>query len=119
MSPLSDHPIGTEARLGQLTGDDADLLGYFMADTTSQGYYYLTLRTWEHPDDPDAWTLSMRYAYLTAGDGGDGWVDEGMNMRVNGPREPFLQALALMCAGAIPRLDQPDADAWTGNVTEE
>jgi len=116
---LSDQPIGVEARLGQLTGDDAELLGYLQCDETSQGWYYLALRTWEHPDDPDAWTLSLRYAYLTKGDGSDGWTEEGMNMRVNGPRDPFLQALAQMCAGSIPRLDQPDAEPWTGSVTEE
>lgn len=101
---MSNHPVGTEKRLAELTGPDADLLGYTLADTTDEGYYYLTLRAWPHPDVDDAWTLSLRYAYLTAGDGSDGWTDEGMNMRVSGDPATFLQTLSQMAASGIPRL---------------
>lgn len=117
MFALSDHPVGVEARLQQLTGDDAALLGYCLTDETSKGYYYTTLRMWPHPDAEDSWTFSVRYAYLTKGDGGDGWTDEGMNMRVSHGRKRFLQAMSRMFAGGIPRLAGGDPSAH--NATEE
>jgi len=115
---MSEHAVGAMKRLEQLTGADADLLGYTLADTTDEGFYYLTLRAWPHPDVDDASTLSLRYAYLTAGDGGDGWVDEGMNMRVEGDPSTFLQALAQMFASGIPRLGG-GRNPSTHNGTEE
>lgn len=78
-----NHPIGYEKRLEQLTGPDATLHAKEQADETDEGYYYLTVRTWPHPDVDDAWTVSFRYAYLTKGDGGDGWTETGMNMRAS------------------------------------
>lgn len=112
------EPVGTVKRLQHLTGDDAELLGYTLCDDTNAGYYLLTLRTWPHPDDEDAWTLSLRYAYLTKGDGSDGWVEEGMNMKVSHGRKKFLQAVAQMFAAGIPRLDG-DADPSAHNATED
>lgn len=120
---MSDPLVGVETRLTQLTGEDADLLGYFKADATEDGVYYVTLRAWPHPSADDATTLSMRYAYLTRGQGSDGWVGgdsdaAGVNFRVEGDPGVFLQTLAQMCAGSIPRLDA-DTDPWTGDATGE
>jgi len=115
---LSNHPVGTQKRLEQLTRPGVDLLGYLLADVTEEGYYYLTLRAWPHPDVDDAWTISLRYAYLTAGDGSDGWVDEGMNMRVSGNPATFLQALSQMCASGIARWGGEN-DPSVHDVTED
>lgn len=116
---MSDPLVGVDARLEQLTGPDADLLGYFKADDTDQGVYYLTLRSWPHPDVDGATILALRYAYLTRGDGSDGWTESGVNMRVSGDPVAFLQALSQMAAAAIPRQGNPDADPWTGDGTED
>lgn len=78
---MSEHPIGVERRIRQLCGDDVTLHGFVKADETEEGYYYVVVRSWDHPDADDAETLSERYAYLTKGGGSDGWVDEGVNRR--------------------------------------
>ena len=116
---MSNHAVGAMKRLEQLTGPDADLLGVSKASETDEGYYYLALRTWPHPDVDDAWTLSLRYAYLTKGDGSDGWTDQGMNMRVEGDRETFLQALSRMFAGGIPRLGSSRVNPSMSDATED
>lgn len=118
MSALSNHPVGALKRLGQLTGPDASLLGVTKASETDEGYYYLALRTWPHPDVDDAWTLSLRYAYLTKGEGSDGWTDEGMNMRVEQDPEAFLQTLSRMFASGIARFD-PSKDPSVHDATED
>lgn len=116
---MSRHPIGYETRLEQLTGPDAYLLGATLWDSTDEGYYYNTLRIWPHPDVDGAWTLSQRFAYLTKGDGSDGWTEEGMNMRISGEPVAYLQALAEMFAAAIPRVQNRGRDASTHVVGEE
>jgi hypothetical protein len=114
---LSNHPVGAARRLDHLTGPDAVLMDAMKSDETDEGHYYLALRAWPHPDVEDAWTLSLRYAYLTKGDGSDGWTDEGMNMRVNGDPLVFLQTLAKMFAGSTQRFDG-DHDPMLHDATE-
>jgi|AntRauMinimDraft_3_1070383.scaffolds.fasta_scaffold01995_2 hypothetical protein len=100
--------IGVDQRIGQLCKDHETLLSYAPAGETDQGVYFVTLRAWDHPTADDAGILSIRYAYLTRGKGGDGWVKDqgasGINMRVEGDPAPFLQGLAQLCAASIPRL---------------
>ena len=115
---MSDHAVGELKRLEQLTGPDADLLGVTKASETPEGYYYLALRAWPHPDLDDAWTLSLRYAYLTKGDGSDGWTDQGMNMRVEHDPKTFLQTVSQMFASSIPRFGS-GVDATINDATEE
>lgn len=109
--------VGVKQRLLELTGADADLLGFLRASNTDQGAYYLTLRAWPHPDVDGATTLSIRYAYLTAGSGSDGWTDQGMNIRIEGDPEEFVGLLAQMVAAARPRLSNSDAEPWSGDAT--
>jgi len=115
---LSNHPTGAMKRLEQLTGPDADLLGVTKASETDEGHYYLALRAWPHPDVDDAWTLSLRYAYLTAGGGSDGWTDQGMNMRVEQDPETFLQTVSQMFASGIPRFGG-DRNPSMNDATED
>ncbi|AFD02313.1 putative protein 32 [Haloarcula hispanica icosahedral virus 2] len=118
---MTDHPIGVRARLDQLTADsedDARLLGAAQADETSEGYYYLTLRQWQR-DDPTLSTLSLRYAYLTKGDGGDGWLDSGVNMRVDTDSvSDLLGLLAQMFAAGQARQGDTDTEAWLSGLGE-
>lgn len=110
---MSYHPVGYERRLQQLTDDSADdatLLAAYRPPEgeTPQGYYYLTLRVWQR-DDPTLSTVSIAYAYLTKGDGHDGW-DKNFNMRVSTDEvADFLGMLTQMFAAAQPRVDA-DAD---------
>jgi len=119
---MTDHPIGARSRLGQLTDDsddDATLLAAAQADETEQGYYYLTLRVWQR-DDPTLSTIALRYAYLTKGDGGDGWIDDaGVNMRVDTDEvDTFLQLLARMFASGMNRYQQGETEAWLSGLAE-
>jgi hypothetical protein len=119
---LSDR-IGVETRLEQLAGDDR-LLAYGLADETDDGGYYVTLRCWPHPYADGATTISLRYAYLTNGDGSDGWVDEqdaaGINLRCPAGTDPgrFLQNLAQLFAAGGGRHDG-DMDPFKGDLREE
>lgn len=99
------HPDDAAESVAELTEPSERLLGVMKAGETDDGHYYLVLRTWPHPDVDGAWTLALRYAYLTKGDGSDGWTEKGVNMRVEGSVTRFLQSLSRMFAGSIPRLD--------------
>jgi len=102
------HPIGAAKRMAQLTGDDETLLACHKTDETDQGHYYLVLRAWTHPDVEDAYTVSLRYAYLTDGSGSDGWTDQGVNMRCYSVRR-FLRAMSEM-------FDAADGAVGSGDV---
>lgn len=123
--------VGIETRLGQLCNDDETLLGYSVADETQQGYYVLVTRSWPHRELDDAAILSLRYAYMTKGDGGDGWVGgddssgaAGINMQVPPGADPaeFARGLATMWAGSAARLDRDDggrtADPFANDMRE-
>lgn len=112
------HPIGAEKRMAELTDPSERLLGVTKASETDEGHYYLVLRTWPHPDVDGAWTLSLRYAYLTKGNGGDGWTEQGMNMRVEDSMVKFLQCLSQMFTQAVGRLDG-EADPTMHDATTE
>lgn len=86
--------IGVEQRIAQLANAGEDVLGYAPTSETSEGVYFLVLREWDHPDADDARVVSLRYAYLTRGDGSDGWIENGINMRVEGDPEQFILNLA-------------------------
>lgn len=119
---MSDDLIGVDKRLAQLTGPDERLLGYAFASETEEGAYYVTLRTWPHPDIEDAWTFAFRYAYLTKGGGGDGWTESGVNLRCEHDPETFLRTLAKLFLGASERVNLmsgKDPDPWTGDATED
>lgn len=103
--------IGVKARLVELLGAGETLLGFAPTSETDEGVYFLVLRSWDHPEVDGATILSMRYAYLTRGDGGDGWVGgedssgaAGINVRIEGDPEEFLGGLAQLVAAAKPRL---------------
>lgn len=76
---MSDVPDEDEVeeRVRKLMKDHERLLDVVVVDETDQGYYALVIRDWDHPSDHvDGGMLSERFAYLTKGDGGDGWVLE-------------------------------------------
>lgn len=94
--------IGVKARLEQLANAGEDVLAYAPTSETSEGVYFLVLREWDHPDADDATVASLRYAYLTRGDGSDGWLENGINMRVEGAdTRRFLKNLARLMYGAV------------------
>lgn len=91
--------IGVEARIRQLCGPGEQFLGKVLTDTTDDGAFFLVHRCWEHPEVDGAHVISERYAYLTRGDGSDGWVNRqdaaGINRRVPPGVDPseFLRRL--------------------------
>lgn len=92
--------IGVDARLAQLANDGEEVLGYAPASETDAGIYFIVLRHYDHPDVDSATVLNVRYAYLTRGSGSDGWVDNGINMRIEGDPQEFMQSLARLFANA-------------------
>jgi hypothetical protein len=112
---MSDEPVGARRRLESLTDDGETLHGYVICDATDEGYYTLVARTWPHPDADDATTLSLRYAYLTAGDGSDGWTDAGLNMRLPRHADPDEAAhtIGQLFAGVSRNLADGDEDTPT------
>ena len=119
-----DGLVGVDKRLSQLTNPDQVLLGYARASETEEGVYYIVLRTWPHPDVEDAWTVAVRYAYLTKGNGSDGWTQSGVNLRCEGDPETFLRTLAKLFLGGSQRVppetsgdtSETGGDPWTGDV---
>lgn len=102
---MSDEIVALERRVRELMKDHERLLGILVVDETDEGHYAIVVRDWEHPsDDVDARILSERYAYLTKGDGNDGWVNSGDGEGGNGVnrRDPFDQDGRL--AGALAKL---------------
>lgn len=70
--------IGLETRVRQLMDDHETLLAIVVTDETNEGHYAVVIREWDHPTDGVEGTiLSERFAYLTKGDGNDGWVNSG------------------------------------------
>jgi hypothetical protein len=120
-----DDLVGVERRLRNLCDDHEHLINFAFNGATDDGAYYLTLRTWGHPNVDDAAMISLRFAYLTFGDGRDGWYNgaAGINIRVPEGRDPVdhLWAIAqfigqgskLLDAGAVAhdsgRLDEKEA----------
>lgn len=112
--------IGVESRLKQLANPGETITAYAPCSETDEGVYFLVARHYPHPDLDDGSILNLRYAYLTRGGGSDGWVGgndstgaAGINMRIEGDPAEFLQGLAQLFAGSIPRLDgdrQPATD---------
>lgn len=105
MSDPTAGLVGVEQRLQSLANDGEAILGYAPTSETEEGVYFLVLRHYPHPDVPDASILSIRYAYLTRGEGSDGWIENGVNLRIEGDPEEFLGDLAQLVAAGVPRLD--------------
>lgn len=110
-------------RIERLCGPDERLLGFARADTTDEGTYFLTVRAWPHPDAEGHWTVSLRYAYLTKGDGSDGWVGgedsskaAGINMRVEGDPRGFMNGLGALFRGSAETF--PQGEAWMGDFVD-
>ena len=110
--------IGVNARIHQLANAGETVLSFAPTSVTDEGVYFLVLRHYPHPDHDDASVLNLRYAYLTKGEGNDGWLDNGVNMRVEGDPGAFLEGLARLFAASKPRLDG-DSDPATNNLTPE
>lgn len=103
--------VGVRQRIEELANPGEDVLSYARMDTTDQGEYFLVVREYEHPENDSLRILNLRYAYLTKGSGGDGWVGKdsgaaGINIRVpeGADSAEMLQGLAQMFASSIPRL---------------
>lgn len=104
------------SRVRAMMDDHETLLGVLHASSTSEGDYWLALREWPHPNEDGMRTISLRYAYLTSGDGSDGWIGgdsdtgaAGINIRVEGDDSaPALQSLAGMMASGAAKLDADD-----------
>lgn len=118
---MSNDLIGVEKRIRGLADDDDDerVLGYVRTSDTDDGVYYIVCRSKPHPDAADAHILSMRYAYLTRGSGNDGWLENGINMRVEGDPAAFLGQLAEFAAACVARERNPEADPVAKRVDEE
>lgn len=102
---MTDDIIGLERRVRGLMDDHERLLAILVVDETDEGWYAIVVRDWDHPsDDVDARILSERYAYLTKGDGNDGWLNSGKGDGGNGinRRDPFDQDGRL--AGALAKV---------------
>lgn len=113
--------IGVETRLEQLCEDNQTLRGQVAINYTDDGAYYLVVREKPHPDIPGAHVLSERYAYLTRGDGNDGWLTNGINRRVTGDLAEFSQQLAQLYAGVAARQRKEDGETepFTADLTGE
>lgn len=109
---MSDDPTAglpdVEDRLTGMAGADEAVLAYAATSVTDDGAYYLVARHYPHPDPKvgDATIFSLRYAYLTRhrGDGSDGWLDNGINIRIEGDPGEFLEGLAQLIAASRARL---------------
>jgi len=99
-----------EARIRRLTNDGETLHGYTKVSETDEGAYYVVVREWPHPDVDDAQILSERYAYLTHGDGSDGWVENGINRRDTFESGELARSLAQMYASIAARQDAETAE---------
>jgi hypothetical protein len=77
--------VGLERRIRGLMDDHERLLGVMVVDESDEGYYAIVVRDWEHPSEHvDGRILAERYAYLTKGDGNDGWLTDGQSEGGNG-----------------------------------
>lgn len=76
--------VGFERRIRGLMDEHERLLGAMVVDESSEGFYIIVIRDWEHPWADDAEILAERYAYLTKGDGNDGWNNDGDSQGGNG-----------------------------------
>jgi hypothetical protein len=118
--------IGVEKRLQQLCEGEEQLLACLGTDETDQGVYALTLRAWPHPEVDGATTVSLRYAYLTKGDGGDGWVGSdddaaGINMRVPAGVDvyEFFQTMSAFFAASGARYQNGHSEPYTDDLLAE
>lgn len=111
--------IGLERRIRGLMDDHERLLGLMVVDESDEGYYAIVVRDWDHPSEHvDARILSERYAYLTKGDGNDGWLTDGNSEGGNGinRRDPFDQDGRL--SGALAKLYLHAEKVQSGQTTE-
>jgi len=76
--------ISLKRRVRGLMNDTERLLAVMVVDETDEGHYAIVVRDWNHPTADGAEILSERYAYLTKGDGNDGWVSSGDGEGGNG-----------------------------------
>lgn len=124
---MSKQPVAPERRVRGLMDDGERLLGVLVTDETDQGWYAIVVRDWEHPNAPECGTLSERYAYLTKGDGNDGWVDgsgdsgaSAINRRDRHDRDGRLAgALAKLYAHAADVQRQQTTETIVGSIVEE
>lgn len=76
---------GWKKRVQNLCEPHERLLGAMIIDESDEGAYAIVLRDWDHPyPNVDGDTFSVRYAYLTFGDGNDGWKNKGDSTGGNG-----------------------------------
>jgi hypothetical protein len=99
--------VGTEQRLDSLANAGEDVVGYAPVSETSEGVYLLTIRLYGHPEDEGVDVLNFRYAYLTRGDGSDGWLENGVNIRCEGDPARLLVGLGRLFGGAGKNLNSP------------
>jgi hypothetical protein len=85
--------VGITQRLNSLKNPGEDVVGYAPVSETSEGFYLLVLRLYPHPEDEGVDVLNFRYAYLTRGDGSDGWLENGVNIRCEGDPARLLVGL--------------------------
>ena len=102
--------VGVKQRLEQLANAGETLLGYAPVSDTNEGVYFVTLRHYPHPDDDGVSVLNCRYAYLTKGEGSDGWLDNGINLRCEGDPNRMLAGLARLFYDAGDVLEGDDDD---------
>jgi hypothetical protein len=97
--------VGTEQRLNSLANSGEDVIGYAPVSETDEGVYLLVLRLYPHPETDGIDVLNFRYAYLTRGDGSDGWLENGVNIRCEGDPARLLVGLAHLFNDAGNNLD--------------
>lgn len=110
---------GVPRRIRELANDGETVLGHARMSETDEGEYHLVLREYQHPEHDGLRVVNVRYAYLTAGDGSDGWLDNGVNIRVEEDSADTLQALAQLFASGIPRLGGGQDPAYTDLLADE
>jgi hypothetical protein len=111
--------VGITQRLDSLANAGEDVVGYAPVSETDEGVYLLTLRLYGHPEDDDVDVINFRYAYLTRGDGSDGWLENGINIRCEGDPARLLVGLAHLFNDAGNALDDGEVVAKDVRPREE
>lgn len=108
--------VAMTRRLENLCDDNETLHGWYIppgADT-DDGTYCVTVRSWPHPDLDDGFMISIRYAYLTAGDGSDGWSKfggaKGINMRTKTHPTEFIRRMAQLFTAIVNRREKGNSE---------
>jgi hypothetical protein len=97
--------VGVTQRLNSLKNPGENVVGYAPVSETDEGVYLLVLRLYPHPDHDGVDVINFRYAYLTRGDGSDGWLENGVNIRCEGDPARLLVGLGRLFDEAGKNLD--------------